>query len=107
MLPSKKADMSLQVIIVAVIGIVVLVVLVMMFSSKARSFGTATTSCVAKGGHCTADCASNEIEHYGTDCAARAKDGLEDATAKRCCAAFYETEKKTETPPPAAPPATP
>lgn len=49
----KKADLSINMIIVAAIAIIVLLVVVMMFSGKMRIFGRAMQSCESSGGHCS------------------------------------------------------
>jgi hypothetical protein len=49
----KKADLSINVIIMAVIGLIVLIVLVMLFTGKVRFFSRHVAgSCTDQGGTC-------------------------------------------------------
>jgi len=75
----KKADLSLNIIIIAVIGLIVLIVLAVIFSGKISLFskGTGNVSagyenkCVLPGRECVADCVgSNGVIVAGTfsDC---------------------------------------
>lgn len=50
---NKKADLSINLIIVAIIALLVLVVSIFIFSGKMKVFGTASDSCASKGGKCT------------------------------------------------------
>jgi hypothetical protein len=50
---SKKAQgMPLNVIIIAVLGLIVLVILAVMFTGKSREFSAGISSCSAKQGKC-------------------------------------------------------
>jgi hypothetical protein len=71
----KKAQgMSINVIIVAVIGLVVLVVLVLIMTGKTKIFSAATASCATKGAgaHCIATAeeknCDGSVYKSGTDC---------------------------------------
>lgn len=102
---NKKGDMSLQVVVVAVICIAVLAVLIIIFAVNSGKFSFGVSSCDAKGGVCgtylckdgTADsalgvkiagkqcgeggvlCAANPA----TDCVSKAKTGS--TTLSYCC----------------------
>lgn len=81
-LKGKKADLSINLIIVAIIALLVLIVTIFIFSGKMKVFGSSTDSCASKGGKCvlgvytedclksgTCDCSGeNNIAIYGTDC---------------------------------------
>lgn len=86
--PARKAQgMSLNVIIIAVIGIAILVILLFMVVGRTRIFGGAMSSCESKGGECLPECtAAKPIEHYGTDCGQRHDDGDTSAKGPKCCA---------------------
>ena len=49
----KKADISMNMIIVAALAMLVLIVVVMLFSGKMRIFGNTMQSCEAQGGECS------------------------------------------------------
>jgi len=55
---TKKADISIQVIVIAIIALIVLVVLVLIFTGKITSFSTGVSSCADKGGVCVPDAQS-------------------------------------------------
>ncbi|MFC1691541.1 hypothetical protein ACFL0W_05165 [Nanoarchaeota archaeon] len=74
--PQKKADLSLNMIIVAVIALVVLVVILVIFSGKISLFGKGVASCTDKGGICLPGdqiglghrCPQGYATISGTDC---------------------------------------
>ena len=49
----KRADLSLNVIIIAVIGLIVLIVVVAIFSGKMTIFQKGLKSCAGQGGKCS------------------------------------------------------
>ena len=50
---NKKADLSINLIIVAIIALLVLVVSIFIFSGKMKIFGSSTDTCASKGGKCS------------------------------------------------------
>lgn len=68
----KKADLSLNTIVVAAIGLTVMVILIVMFIGKARLFGKGVSSCTEKGGECVAGFTvclnTGGVTISGTDC---------------------------------------
>lgn len=49
----RKADLSLNVVIVAVIALIVLIVVVAIFAGKMDLFQKGVRSCASQGGHCS------------------------------------------------------
>jgi hypothetical protein len=75
----KKADLSIQVIVVAAISLVVLIILVVIFAGQARNGTNNLNNCENKGGNCntaaSAPCPDGSFQMIGLSCA---KD-------KKCC----------------------
>jgi len=51
----KKADLSITIIIAAVIGLIALVVIIMIFTNTTQKTAENIGSCTAKGGKCAGD----------------------------------------------------
>ena len=66
---SKKADLSLNVIIIAVIGLIVLIVLAVIFSGKLSMFGKSTSN--VSGGY------ENKCALPGRECAPNGCAGID------------------------------
>ncbi len=66
----KGAELSLNVIIVAVIVLIVLVVLVVIFSGRLGIFGRTTASCETQGGFCTeeSECPPGSTRIFDAEC---------------------------------------
>jgi hypothetical protein len=64
----KQGELSLTVVIIAVICLIVLVVLVLIFSGKLRLFGSQVRNCQTAGGSCETGCEPNETPLSGTNC---------------------------------------
>jgi hypothetical protein len=76
---SKKADLSLNTIVIAAITLIVLVVIVLIFTGRINIFSNGLQDCINKGG---------EVEEAGTSCGAdRADLGTfkENGQPKKCC----------------------
>jgi hypothetical protein len=53
---NRKADMSINLIVVAAIALLVMIILIALFASKIGQFGKQGDSCANKGGICMASC---------------------------------------------------
>lgn len=90
---NKKAQgISINVIILIVLGIAVLVVLIIIVGSKTNLFGRTLSSCEQKGAGARCISEDNEelcdgtIHRYGTDCAKRYEEGGEPLSdGPLCC----------------------
>jgi hypothetical protein len=78
-----KGEISITVVIGAVIALLVLVVLVFIFVGQGREFGVGVSNCVDKGGSCDVGptCASGKFKVWGATCRT---DGKVDST-QICC----------------------
>ena len=74
---NKKADLSIQLIVVVVIALVILVVVLAITSGKLKVFGSTAAKCTARGGECTGRydstkqefiCNEGSVYIPGTDC---------------------------------------
>ncbi|HLC50414.1 MAG TPA: hypothetical protein VJI97_03215 [Candidatus Nanoarchaeia archaeon] len=66
MISRKSQGMPLNVIIIAVLGLIVLVVLAVMFSGKSREFSAGISSCAAKQGTCQNNaCGADQVTISG------------------------------------------
>lgn len=63
----KGVEISMNVIIVAAIGLLVLVVLSVIFLGRIGTFGQKTGDCVVQGGTCAPVCGGDEGALYGTE----------------------------------------
>lgn len=64
---NKKADMSLNVIIVAAIGLMVLVILAVIFIGRMGTFSKSSENCAQLGGTCYAsDCSAMGLSAHPT-----------------------------------------
>lgn len=63
---NKKADLSINLIIVAIIALLVLVVSIFIFSGKMKIFGNSSDSCASKGGKCTSSGYTSDCIKFGT-----------------------------------------
>jgi hypothetical protein len=78
----RKADLSVNVIIVAALALVVFVVLAAIFTNKTRDFSSTLSSCTSKQGQCLASCEGGsmigntdcEKEKPGTSCCVKVFD---------------------------------
>ena len=73
---NKKGDISLQVIVVAILALLVLVILSVMFITKMGAVGENVDTCPAKGGVCKATCGEYETALPFVQC----------GEGQRCCA---------------------
>ena len=62
----RKADLSINVIIVAALALIVFVVLAAMFTGKSRIFSSGLESCTSKQGTCETSCDGAIVSN--TDC---------------------------------------
>ena len=60
----KGAEISMNVIIIAAIGLLVLVVLSVIFLGRVGTFGEKTGDCEVQGGICAVECGSSD---FGTE----------------------------------------
>jgi len=60
----KGVEISMNVIIIAALGLLVLVVLAAIFLGRAGDFGQGAASCEAKGGTCAEECGNPD---FGTE----------------------------------------
>lgn len=86
---AKKADMSIQMLVVIVLALVVMAVLIAIFVGKAKIFGkTIGETCEEKGGVCinpqTESCPSDKPLKAVTNCKTDSKCSQEDKTCT-CC----------------------
>lgn len=58
--PEKKAELSINFIIVMVIALIVLVVMIYIFSTNATKGNEDLSGCASKGGQCRDNCLSGE-----------------------------------------------
>jgi len=65
---NKKADMSIEVIVIAVIALVVLVVLIVIFLRGGANLNKGTSDCAARQGVCAPSCGEGFTEVAATDC---------------------------------------
>ncbi len=70
---NTKGDMTLNIIMVAVILLITVLVVIAIFTGKMGSWGKKVselqeTSCTQAGYKCKASCASDEIRVYGFTC---------------------------------------
>ena len=76
----KKGDISIQVIIVAILALLVLVILSVMFITKTGTWSTQVNSCESKGGTCKASCADSEQNYFfGNNACSKSTSGY------KCC----------------------
>ncbi len=76
MFNKKRAEISLNVIIVAAICLLVLIVLLFIFSDRIGAFALGVKSCTSQSGVCKTSCDAGEPIVQKTDC---------DRTNKVCC----------------------
>lgn len=91
LLYNKKADLSVNVIIIAAIALIVLVVLIIVFTGRFGIFSDGVKNigtCKSLGGECQGpDCSSDQKKIYGAmDCGKDYDgDGKPDKQGKYCC----------------------
>ncbi len=80
-MPNKKADMSIALIVSAVIALIILVVVLVIFGKGAGESAKTLQSCEGRGGHCTSDiiCPKEESTIPNVQC---------EDDAQRCCREF-------------------
>ena len=90
---NKKADLSIQLIVVIVIALVILVVVLGITSGKLKIFGSSAASCAVRGGECVSSgalasgkCREGSVEIPGTDCELPSK----------CCQEIFKTDQLKE-----------
>ena len=59
MLKKKSQGLSLNVIIIAALGLIVLVILAALFMNKTKQFSSGLDSCTSKQGQCLDKCTEN------------------------------------------------
>lgn len=77
---TKAQGLSLNVVVIAALGIIVLVILVIIFSGKADLFGKSLTNCQEKGGTCSGSCGPEDYVIKNTNC-----NNDKDLTNDLCC----------------------
>lgn len=85
MLLNKKADLSIQLIVVIVIALVIMVVILAITTGKLKIFGSTAASCAARGGEMpcrTSQCSSGSVNIPGTEC----------EPDKYCCQKIFEED---------------
>ena len=70
MLTTKKSDMSIALIIAAVIGLIVLVVALAILGKGTGESGKTLQSCEARGGDCKPSCPKEESQMPNVECPA-------------------------------------
>ncbi len=79
----RKGELSLNIIIVAVIGLLVLVVISVIFMQRMGLFGRGANDCESKGGTCASSCDTSSATLFAT---CYADDGK--PTTEKCCKAL-------------------
>ena len=92
-MPKKKRAQGLPVniIILAILGLLVLIVLVFIFSRGSGGFLNIFHTCGGKGGDCKEKCESSEIEITGDDL-------CKEDDKPVCCKKIFGNEKTDEEP---------
>ncbi len=72
----KGVELSMNVIIIAAIGLLVLVILAVLVINSGGKFQSGTNSCVTQGGTCTASCNGEDLGTMNCD------------SQKTCCRVF-------------------
>ena len=92
---SKKAQgLSINMVIMVVLGLIVLIVVIAVVTGKFRLFGKESVSCASRGGAgpdggCYDVCPSGSVANRGTDCSQRTDN------KKICCVPFeYEPPRE-------------
>lgn len=67
-MPNKKADMSIALIVAAVIGLIVLVVALAIFGKGTGESAKTLQSCESRGGYCNLGCPKEEIKIPNVEC---------------------------------------
>ena len=82
----KKAQgLSLNVVIIAILGLLVLLIFLGMFVTKSRIFSISAGSCASKGGICYNSC-TNYGNNIAKDGAYAPIDGTDcESTEEKCC----------------------
>lgn len=86
----KKADLSINVVIIAIISLLVLVVLSLIFVGRLKIFTTQSGNCEQQGGNCidaskvSVDCKADNFKRVRTDLLCYGTDGKAD-DKKACC----------------------
>ncbi len=91
---NKKADLSIQLIVVIVIALVIMVVVLAITTGKLKIFGTTAAKCESRGGECMAggtlttskQCPEGAVEIPGTDCELPSK----------CCQQIFKSDQLKE-----------
>ncbi len=71
----KKAEISLTVVVSAVIALVVLIVLIYIFINSSQKSSTSFGSCGISGGYCTSACKAGEFPISGLAAACKGDPG--------------------------------
>lgn len=79
----RKGELSLNIIIIAVIGLLVLVVISVIFMQRMGLFGKGASDCQSKGGTCANSCSEGSATLFATCYDAEGK-----ATTEKCCKAL-------------------
>lgn len=86
---SKKGDLSIRVVIIAILALLVLGVLIAILITNSRIFSTSSISCEEKGGHCQqSPCPTGEFIVPGAKC----KNYVDKDV---CCVPFNSLNSKT------------
>ena len=65
----KKADLSINIIIIAAICLIVLIIVIAIFGSNIRKWGIGIADCKVRGGECKSSCNdAYETEVINTNC---------------------------------------
>jgi len=76
----KAVELSINIIILIVIGLIILIVVSVMFASQAGNYGKALNDCKSKGGTCASKCDPGFAAFLNTNCNADGK-----GTNDLCC----------------------
>ena len=89
MMKNKKSQsLSINVIIIAALGLIVLFVLIAIFSGQTSKTVSTLESCGGAGGRCAFRCSETEIEKPNTKCT---------PSTQKCCIKIYEDIKRYQT----------
>ena len=82
----KGMGLSLNVIIIAIIGLCVLIVLVFIFTRSSSDFATSISDCESMGGSCAKSC-SDEFAPMSVECPEE---------TDFCCVRAFKSKEKTD-----------
>ncbi len=80
----RSQSLSINVIIIAALGLVVLFVLIAIFSGQTSKTVSTLESCASVGGRCASSCLETEVEKPNAKCT---------PSTQKCCIKIYEDRK--------------